>query len=91
MSNIALYDLLRRIPDATDEEAKAAVADIAKKDEVATKSDIKGTATKLDIAELKTEMADINTKIANLETRLVKHTYSMAGVVVAAIIIVKFL
>ena len=30
MSEIALYNMLRRIPDATDEEAKAAVDDVMK-------------------------------------------------------------
>ena len=29
MSEIALYNLLRKIPDATDDEAKEAIADIA--------------------------------------------------------------
>ena len=54
MSNIALYNLLKRIPDATDEQAKAAVDDVAKKEEVATKSDI--AELKTDIVEIKTEL-----------------------------------
>ena len=37
MSEIALYNLLKRIPDATDDEVKEVVADIAKKEEVVTK------------------------------------------------------
>ena len=40
MSEIALYDTLRKIPEVSDEEAKQAVADIANSREVATKADI---------------------------------------------------
>ena len=47
MSDIALYDTLRKIPDVTDAEAKEAVADIAS---------LKDIATKADIVELKTEL-----------------------------------
>ena len=62
MSEIALYDTLRKIPEVSDEEAKQAVADIANSREVATKADIAElkAATKADIAELKAETkADI--------------------------------
>ena len=47
MSDIALYNLLRRIPDATDEEVERAVSDVASAKEATTKSDI---------AEVKTEL-----------------------------------
>ena len=40
MREIALYNLLKRIPDATDEEVKEVVADVASAKEVATKMDI---------------------------------------------------
>ena len=53
MSEIALYDTLRKIPEVSDAEAKEAVADIANSREVATKTDIKDMATKADIAEAK--------------------------------------
>lgn len=69
MSEIALYEVLKQIPNVTDEQAKAAVVDVAKKEDV---------ATKLDIKELKTD-------IANLEARLVKQMYSMAGLIVGTI------
>ena len=60
MTEIALYNILRRVPDTTDNEARDAAADIANSKEVATKSDIKNMATKSDIAELKAETkADI--------------------------------
>ena len=71
MSEIALYEVLKQIPNVTDEQAKAAVVDVTKKEEVATKSDIKDMATKSDLA--------------NLEIRLVKQMYSMAGLIVGSI------
>ena len=40
MAEIALYSILRQIPDITDDEAKEAVADIANSREMATKADI---------------------------------------------------
>ena len=47
MSEIALYELLRRIPEVSNDEAKAAVADVASAKEVATKSDIREIKTEL--------------------------------------------
>ena len=52
MSEIALYNLLRRIPDVSDEEAKAAVAYVTSAKGVATKSDIKDMATKSDVEKM---------------------------------------
>ena len=40
MSDIALYNALRKIPEVSEAEAKEAVADVASSKEVATKSDI---------------------------------------------------
>ena len=74
MSEIALYNLLKRIPDATDEEVEKAVADVARKDEVATKSDI---------ADIKTDIADIKTDIAKLETSITWRLVVGLGIVVA--------
>ena len=62
MSEIALYNTLRKIPEVSEVEAKEAVADIANSKEVATKADIAElkAETKADIAELKAETkADI--------------------------------
>ena len=75
MSEIALYDLLRRIPEVSNDEAKNAVVDIASAKDVATKSDIKDMATK----------SDLDMGLAKLETRLVKQMYSMAGLIIGAI------
>ena len=61
MTEIALYDTLRKIPEVSDEEAKQAVADIANSREVATKTDIVElkAATKADIAEVKVDIAEL--------------------------------
>ena len=62
MSEIALYNTLRKIPEVSDAEAKEAVAGIANSRDVATKADIAElkAETKADIAELKAETkADI--------------------------------
>ncbi len=47
MSTIALYQLLRRIPDVTEEEARVAADSIAHVEEVATKADLHRLETKL--------------------------------------------
>ena len=39
MTEIALYNTLRKIPEVSDDEAKEAVADIASSKEVITKAD----------------------------------------------------
>ena len=41
MSEIALHNTLRKIPEVSEAEAKEAVADIASSKEVATKADLK--------------------------------------------------
>ena len=47
MSTIDLYQLLRRIPDVTDDEAKAAADSIAHVEEMATKADLHRLEIKL--------------------------------------------
>ena len=54
MTEIALYEALKKIPDLSDDEAKEAVADIANAKDVATKMDI--VRVESAIAELKTEL-----------------------------------
>ena len=74
MTEIALYNTLRKIPEVSDNEAKEAVADIANSKQVATKSDIKDLkvtaqadikdmATKADIAEVKADIAEVKTEL----------------------------
>ena len=58
MSEIALYNTLRKIPDVSDNEAKEAVADVASSRDVAKKADIKDMATKTDLAELETRLIE---------------------------------
>ena len=72
MTDIALYNILRKVDGVTDAEAKEAVTDIANSKDMATKADIKGMATKTDLA--------------NLETRLVKQMYAVAGIIIVVII-----
>ena len=91
MSEIALYNTLRKIPEVSEAEAKEAVADIASSKEVATKADI----TELK-AETKADIANLETEMANLETRLTKLIYAVAtintGVIIAAVgLMIKFL
>ena len=40
MSEIALYNTLRKIPGISDDEAKEAIADIASSKDVATKAEV---------------------------------------------------
>ena len=52
MSEIALYDTLRKIEGVSAAEAKEAVDDIANARDVATKADIKDMATKADVERM---------------------------------------
>ncbi len=81
MSEIALYNTLRKIPEVSDAEAKEAAAGVASSKDVATKTDIKDMATKVDIAEVKAE-------IAKLETRM---TWKLVGIGVVIIGVIKYL
>ena len=87
MSDINLYNLLKRIPDATDDEVQKAISDVANSTDVATKADIKDMATKADLrtglAELKTELLE---KIADS-----KHTMIMSVIGVGIVILVAVL
>ena len=47
MSEITLYNLLKRIPDATDSEVEKAVVEVASTKDVATKVDIANLETRL--------------------------------------------
>ena len=76
MSEIALYNLLKRIPNATDDEAKEAIADVASSKEV---------ATKVDIIRLESFVKE---GLAKLETRL---TWRLVFIVSIAVGIIKYL
>ena len=49
MSEIALYNTLRKIPDVSDDEAKEAAADVASSKEIATKDYIDAAIAKQDV------------------------------------------
>ena len=85
MSEIALYNTLRKIPEVSDEEAKEAVAGVASSKDVATKTDIIELK-----AETKADIKDMATKadIAKLETRM---TWKLVGIGVAIIGVIKYL
>ena len=53
MTEIALYNLLRQIPDTTDDEVEKVVADVTSSREMATKADLKS-----EIANLETKLTD---------------------------------
>ena len=84
MSEIAIDEVMRKL-GLTYDEVKAVV------DEVAS-ADIKGMATKLDIAELK---AELKTDIAKLDTKIERslryQIMWMVGIGIAAIGVLKFL
>ena len=83
MNSIAIYKILKRVPDTSESEARAAANSIAHINDVATKTDIAELRTdtaelktelKSDIAELKTELksdiAELKTDTAELKTEL---------------------
>ncbi len=47
MSEISLYNALRKIPELSDDEAKEAVADVASSKTVATKADLANLEVRL--------------------------------------------
>ena len=58
MSEIALYEALKLIPNITDEQAKAAVVDVAKKEEVVTKDYLDARFARVEavISNVRTEL-----------------------------------
>ena len=91
MNSIAIYKILKRVPDTSESEARAAANSIAHINDVATKTDI---------AELKTELTGlratmektvtyleekISTQIAQSEARMTWRMIALAGVTIAAI------
>ena len=80
MTEIALYNTLRKIPEVSDDEAREAVAGVASLKEVATKVDI----------------VRVEKTIAELETKLTKLIYAVVaintGVIIAAVgLMIRFL
>ena len=88
MTEIALYDTLRKIDGVSDAEAKEAVADIATSREVATKADIKDMATKADIKDMatKTDIAELKAEMYRVNNRTIMWIVGV-GVAVAGIVI----
>ena len=80
MTEIALYDTLRKIPDVSDTEAKEAVADIANSKEVVTKAD------------LKAEIANLETRLTNRIYAVAGVIIAAVGLMMAAVgLMIRFL
>ena len=75
MSDIALYNLLKRIPNATDEEVEKAVADVAKSKEMVTKADL---------AELKSASLE---KIADTKQSMILWVAGVGIVILLAVLL----
>ena len=87
MSEIALYNTLRKIPEVSEAEAKEAVADIANSKEVATKADLKTS-----LAELETRLIEKMAKQdAKMEATHRNIIMWMVGVGLAIIGVIKYL
>ena len=80
MTDIALYNLLRRIPNATDDEIEKVVTDVASSKEVATKEFIK------------VEIANLETRLTNIICAVAGVIIAAIGLIMAAIgLMIKFL
>ena len=69
MTEIALYDALRKIPEVSDSEAKEAIADIASSKEMATKADI--ARVDKTIVELRGDIREIRAELKYLRWLIV--------------------
>ena len=90
MSEIALYNLFRRIPDATDSEIKKVVTNLVHSKDVATKADIAEakaeiTDIKVDVTELKADMNAMKWMLGFLVT------VNVAVIVLAVGLMIKYL
>ena len=72
MNSIAIYKILKRVPDTSESEARAAANSIAHVNDVATKTDVVELKTELksDIAELKTELTGFRATMEKTVTYL---------------------
>ena len=75
MSDIALYNLLKRIPNSTDEEVEKAVADMTNSREVVTRTDL---------AELKSELLE---KIADAKQSMILWVVGIGIVILLAVLL----
>ena len=80
MSSIALYNALVTA-GVKEDMATAAVEDVARTGQV---------ATKLDLANMQTSLADMQTSLAHMETRLIKWMFainlSVVGIAVGLVV-----
>ena len=78
MSEIALYNIFKRVEGVSDAEAKKVATDVAGSEKVATKADIKDMATKADIKDMatKADFKDMATKMDIEELKTEMHRLS---------------
>ncbi len=74
MTDIALYNILRKVDGVTDAEAKEAVANIADSKEVATKAD------------LETELANLEVRLVKQMYAVGGIVIASVGIIVALIV-----
>ena len=74
MNSIAIYKILKRVPDTSESEARAVANSIAHVNDVATKTDVAELKTELksDIAELKTDTAELKTELTGFRATMEK-------------------
>ena len=80
MSEIALYNTLRKIPEVSDDEAKEAVRDVASAKDVATKADL--AEVKADLAEVKADVNAIKWMVGLLLAINVAFIVSVVGLII---------
>ena len=85
MSDIALYNLLKRIPNVTDDEVERAVTDVASSKDVATKSDLKTAIARVEktIAEVKAEMLE---KIGEAKNTMILWVAGVGVIILLAVL-----
>lgn len=84
MSVIALYNLLKRIPDATDDEVEKAVSDFASTRDVATKVDLANLETRI-IEKMAKQDAKMEAAHKNMIMWMVGVGIAVAGIVIAVV------
>ena len=81
---IALYNLLKRIPDATDDEVEKAVSDFASTRDVATKVDLANLETRI-IEKMAKQDAKMEAAHKNMIMWMVGVGIAVAGIVIAVV------
>ena len=76
MSTIELYEVLKKIPRVSEEQAKSVADTLAHTDDVVTKADLK-----IGLAKLRTEL---KTDLAEIKAEMIRWNIIIAGTIIAA-------